>query len=78
VKEHRFAAGVISTVINGLALNWETLHNDLGIPIISDVIKERSNKHHNRLETNTKPMMQPLQEEPNYRRLKRRLPIDLK
>jgi hypothetical protein len=29
----------------------DTLHNDLGIPIISDVIKERSNKHHNRLET---------------------------
>jgi hypothetical protein len=53
-------------------------HNDLGIPIISDVIKERSNKHHNRLETHTNPLMQPLLEEPNFRRLKRRLPIDLK
>jgi hypothetical protein len=31
----------------------ETHHNDLGIPVISDVIKERSNKHHNRLETHT-------------------------
>jgi hypothetical protein len=29
----------------------DTLHNGLGIPIISDVIKERSKKHHNRLET---------------------------
>jgi hypothetical protein len=29
----------------------DTLHNDLGTPVISDVIKERSNKHHNRLET---------------------------
>jgi hypothetical protein len=56
----------------------DTLHNDLGIPIISDVIKERSNKLHNRLETNTSPFMQPLLEEPNFRRLKRRLPIDLK
>jgi hypothetical protein len=56
----------------------DTLHNDLGIPIISDVIKGRSNKHHNRLETHTNPLMQPLQEEPNFRRLKRRLPIDLK
>jgi hypothetical protein len=28
-----------------------TLHNDLGIPIIYDVVKERSNKHHNRLDT---------------------------
>jgi hypothetical protein len=49
-----------------------------GIPIISDVIKERNNKHYNRLETHTNPLMQPLLEEPNYRRLKRRLPIDLK
>jgi hypothetical protein len=52
----------------------DTLHNDLGIPIISDVIKERSNKHHNRLDTHTNPLL----EEPNYRRLKRRLPIDVK
>jgi hypothetical protein len=51
----------------------DTLHSDLGIPI-----KERSNKHHNRLDTHTKPLMQPLLEEPNYRRLKRRLAIDLK
>jgi hypothetical protein len=56
----------------------DTLHNDLGIPIISDVIKEHSNKHHNRLETHTNPLMQQLLEELNYRRLKRRLPIDLK
>jgi hypothetical protein len=56
----------------------DTLLNDLGIPIISDVIKERSNKHHNRLETHTNPLMQPLLEELNFRRLKRRLPIDLK
>jgi hypothetical protein len=28
----------------------DTLYNDLGMPIISDVIKGRSNKHHNRLE----------------------------
>jgi hypothetical protein len=40
----------------------DTLHNDLGIPIIYDVIKERSNKHHNRLETRTNPLMQPLLE----------------
>jgi hypothetical protein len=56
----------------------DTLHNDHGIPIITDVIKGRSNKHHNRLETHTNPLMQPLLEEPNFRRLKRLLPIDLK
>jgi hypothetical protein len=38
----------------------DTLHNDLGIPVIFDVIKERSNEHHNRLETHTNPLMQPL------------------
>jgi hypothetical protein len=38
----------------------DTLHNDLIIPVISDVIKERSNKHHNRLETHTNPLMQPV------------------
>jgi hypothetical protein len=56
----------------------DTLHKDLGIPMISDVIKGRGNKHHNQLETHTNPLMQSLLEEPNYRRLKRRLPIDLK
>jgi hypothetical protein len=56
----------------------DTVHNDLGILIIYDVIKERSNKHHNQLETHTNPLMQPLLEEPNFGRLKRRLPIDLK
>jgi hypothetical protein len=56
----------------------DALHNDIGIPIISDVIKKRRKKHHNRLETHTNPLMQPLLEEPNFRRLKRRLPIDLK
>jgi hypothetical protein len=60
---------VVSVVINVL---------DCPIPIFSDVIKERSNNHHNRLETHTSPLMQPLLEEPNFRRLKRRLPIDLK
>jgi hypothetical protein len=56
----------------------DILYNDFGFPIISDVIKERSNKHHNRLETHTNPLMLPLLEEPNFIRLKRRLLIDLK
>jgi hypothetical protein len=48
------------TLHNDLGMSNDTLHNDLGIPIIYDVIKERSNKHHNRLETHTNPLMQPL------------------
>jgi hypothetical protein len=55
-----------------------TLHNDLGIPYIKDVIQERSSKHHDRIEVHPNPLLQPLLEKQTNRRLKRRLPIDLK
>jgi hypothetical protein len=55
-----------------------TLHNDLGIPFIKDVLQERSTKHHDRLEVRPNALPQPLLEKQNNRRLKRRLPIDLK
>jgi hypothetical protein len=75
----RLPSKILRAMANALwYVSNDTLHNDLDIPIISDVIKERSKKHHNRLEIHTNPLMQPLLEEPNYRRLKRRLPIDLK
>jgi hypothetical protein len=64
------------------AASWyvsnDTLHHDIDISIVSDVIQERSSKHHERLLTHVNPLMQPLLEEPNCRRLKRRLPVDLK
>jgi hypothetical protein len=55
-----------------------TLHNDLGIPFIKDVIQERSSKHHNRLEAHPNALLLPLLKNHSNRRLKRRLPIDLK
>jgi hypothetical protein len=55
-----------------------TLHNDLDIPFIKDVLQERSTKHHDRLEVHPNALLQPLLEKENNRRLKRRLPIDLK
>jgi hypothetical protein len=55
-----------------------TLHNDLGIPYIIDVMQERSSKHHDLIEVHPNPFLQPLLEKENNRRLKRRLPIDLK
>jgi hypothetical protein len=55
-----------------------TLHNDLGIPFIKDVLQERSTKHHDRLEVHPNTLLQPLLEKQNNRMLKRRLPIDLK
>jgi hypothetical protein len=55
-----------------------TLHNDLGIPYIKDVIQERSSKHNDRLEVHPNPLLQPRLEKQNNRKLKRRVPIDLK
>jgi hypothetical protein len=55
-----------------------TLHNDLGIPFIKDVLQESSTKHHDRLEVHPNALLQPLLEKQNNRRLKRRLSIDLK
>ena len=37
-----------------------TLHTDLNIPYVSDVIHERINKHHNKLEAHPNPLLQPL------------------
>jgi hypothetical protein len=61
-----------------LYVSNSTLHNDLGIPYIKDVIQERSSKHHDRIEVHPNPLLQPLLEKQDNRRLKRRLPIDLK
>ena len=55
-----------------------TLHNDLGITFIKDVLKEGSTRHHDRLEVHPKAIMKPLLGKQNNQRLKRRLPIDLK
>ena len=55
-----------------------TLHNDLGIPFIKEVVHERSSTHHNRLEIHPNALLQPLLQKYNTRRLKRRIPIDLK
>jgi hypothetical protein len=54
-----------------------TLQNDLGIPYIRDVIQGRNSKHHDHIEVQQNPLLQPLLEKQNNRRLKRRLPIVL-
>jgi hypothetical protein len=36
-------------------VSTSTLHNDLGIPYIKDVIQERSSKHHDRIEVTSEP-----------------------
>jgi hypothetical protein len=55
-----------------------TFHKDHGISYIKDVIQERSRKYHDLIEVHPNPLLQPLLEKQNNRKLKSRLPIDLK
>ena len=52
-----------------------TLHTDFNIPY--DIIDERINKHHNKLEAHPNPLLEPLLQRINTRRLKRCWPLDL-
>jgi len=50
-----------------------TLHTDFKIPYVSDVIHERINKHHNKLEARPNPLLQPLLQTVNTRKLQQML-----
>ena len=54
-----------------------TLYTDFNIPYVSDVIHERINNHHNKLEAHPSPLLEPLLQPINTRRLKRCRPLDL-
>jgi hypothetical protein len=54
-----------------------TLHTDFSIPYVSDVIHERLNKHHIKLEAHPNPLLEPLQQPINTRRLNRCWLLDL-
>jgi hypothetical protein len=54
-----------------------TLHADLGISYIREVIHEKCKKHYTRLETHENPLLKTLQVREENRRLKRNWPIDL-
>jgi len=54
-----------------------TLHTDFYIPYVNDVIHERINKHHNKPEAHPNPLLEPLLQTANNRRLKRCRPLDL-
>jgi hypothetical protein len=53
-----------------------TLHADLGISYVHEVIRQKCNKHHTRLGTHENPLLKTLLLEEN-RRLKINWPIDL-
>jgi hypothetical protein len=54
-----------------------TLHTDMVIPTIQEVIYGRSTKHRARLQSHSKPLLQSLSRDTVLRRLKRRWPADL-
>ena len=54
-----------------------TLHEDLKIPYVREVIFEKYAKHHRKLETHPNPLLHPLLDIGQPRRLKRTQPVDL-
>jgi hypothetical protein len=54
-----------------------TLHADLGISYVQDVIHQKCNNHHTRLGTHENPPLKTLLLREENRRLKRNWPIDL-
>ncbi|PNF20186.1 hypothetical protein B7P43_G16736 [Cryptotermes secundus] len=55
----------------------ETLHQDLNLKFMKEIILDRSRQHMSKIETHEKELLQPLREPINNRRLKRKWPNDL-
>ncbi|PNF38784.1 RNA-directed DNA polymerase from mobile element jockey [Cryptotermes secundus] len=55
----------------------QTLHDDLNVPFVKEVIQERSIKHHDKLGHHSNTLLQPLLEQQQRRRLKKLWPADL-
>jgi hypothetical protein len=53
------------------------LHTEFDIPYVIDVIHERINKNRNKLEAHPNPILEPLLQPRNSRRLKRCWSLDL-
>jgi hypothetical protein len=54
-----------------------TLHADLGISYVQDVIQQKCSKHHTTFETHENPLLKTLLIREENRRLKRNWPFDL-
>jgi hypothetical protein len=54
-----------------------TLHADLGISSVQDIIQQKSNKHYNKIKTHETPLLKTLLARYDNRRLKRNWQIDL-
>ena len=54
-----------------------TLHEDLKIPYVREVMFEKYAEHHRKLETHPNTLLHPLLDNGQPRRLKRTQPVDL-
>jgi hypothetical protein len=50
-----------------------TLHEDLNVPLVKEVIKQRSTIYHSKIEGHVDVLIQPLLQAHNQRRLKKEL-----
>jgi hypothetical protein len=55
-----------------------TLHEDLNVPLVKEVIKQRSTRYHSKTEGHVNVLIQLLLEPHNERRLKMNWPADLR
>ena len=75
---HRSQSKILRAITNAPRyVTNHTLHTDVNIPYVSDVVHERINKHHNKLEAHPNPLLDPPLQPINTRRLERCCPLDL-
>ena len=75
---HRSQSKILRAIANSpWYVTNHILHTDFNIPYVSDVIHERITKYHNNLEAHPKPLLEPLLQPINTRRLKRCWLLDL-
>jgi hypothetical protein len=74
----RSQSKILRTITNApWYVSNQTIHVDLHVPFIKDVIQEKSIKHHEKLERHSNAILQPLLPEQQRRRLKKIWPADL-
>jgi hypothetical protein len=55
----------------------QTLHEDLNVPYITEIIQERSIKHYEKIKIHSNTTLWPLLEQQHRRKLKKSWPVDL-
>jgi len=73
----RYQSKLLSSITNAPRyVSNQTLHSDLHIPHVRTVFRERTATHHTTLDSHPNPLIEPLVQPPNKRRLKRRWTFD--